>query len=202
MRADTGIPLYGSVGLNIFNHQSVLRLSPFFTSLTLSPELSRDEMELLIRTVRSQKCPVSFSLIVQGNSEAMVSEDCILQPWLEGDQKTRGQNTSGFFGIRDATGHIFPVRMDGECRSHIFNSAEICLLNHLPSLQQIGINEVIIDTRGRTPRYARDMASTYKNAIALVHEGIKDNDKRFELLKDTVKLYALGESLPDTSFAV
>ena len=82
--------------------------------------------------------------------------------------------------------------MDGECRSHIYNSSELCLIDHLPSLLQMGINEVIIDTRGRTTGYAREMTGIYKKAIALVHDGIKTPDKRLELLKDTVKRYALG----------
>jgi putative protease len=192
MRSNPDIALHGSGGLNMFNHQSVCQLSPIFRSFTLSPELSHDEMELLIRDVRSLGCQASFSLIVQGNSEAMVSEDCILQPLLNGDQKNGDRNNPRFFGIRDATGHIFPVRVDGECRSHIYNSSELCLINHLSSLMQIGISEVIIDTRQRTTDYARDMTGIYKKAIALVHDGIKTSDKRFELLKGTVKLYALG----------
>jgi putative protease len=192
MQAIPHIALYGSGGLNIYNHQSVCQSAPIFKSVTLSPELSRDEMELLIRSVRSNGCLASFSFIVQGHSEAMVSEDCILQPWEKEVQKNKDRNHPRFYGIRDTTGHIFPVRVDGECRSHIYNSSELCLIDHLPSLLQMGLNEVIIDTRGRTRGYAKDMTGIYAKAIALVHDGIKTPDKRLELLKDTVKLYALG----------
>ena len=122
----------------------------------------------------------------------MVSEDCILQPWEKEVLKNKDRHPSRFYGIQDTTGLIFPVRLDGECRSHIFNSSELCLIDHLPSLLQIGINEVIIDTRGRTRGYAKDMTGIYAKAIALVTDGIKTPDKRLELLKETVKLYALG----------
>jgi putative protease len=185
------IPLYGAGGLNIFNHRSVCQSDPNFTSFTLSPELSRDEMELLIRNVRTLGCPASLSLLVQGNSEAMISEDCILQSYLKGE-KNKDPDNYRFYGIRDATGHIFPARVDGECRSHIYNGSELCLIDHLPTLLKMGINDVIIDSRGRTQGYARDMTGIYKKAIALVHDGIKTSDKRFDLLKDTVKRYALG----------
>ena len=113
-------------------------------------------------------------------------------PGKKGIRKTKTAIIPGSYGIRDTTGHIFPVRVDGECRSHIYNSSELCLIDHLPSLLQMGINEVIIDTRGRTTGYARDMTGIYTKAIALVHDGIKTPDKRLELLKDTVKRYALG----------
>jgi hypothetical protein len=36
------------------------------------------------------------------------------------------------------------------------------------------------------------MTGIYAEAIALVHDGIKIPDRRLELLKDTVKRYALG----------
>jgi putative protease len=56
----------------------------------------------------------------------------------------------------------------------------------------MGISEVILDTRGRTKAYAKEMTGIYAEAIALVHNGIKIPDRQLELLKDSVKRYALG----------
>jgi putative protease len=184
--------LFGSMGLNIFNHAAVRHLSSRFGMVTLSPELSRDEIRLLIHAARLQECSLSFALIVQGSIEAMVSENCILQPWLRCNGKAGDTGTSGFFGIMDATGHVFPVRMDGECRSHLYNSAEICLIDHLPSLMQIGINEVFIDARGRTGTYTRDMIRLYQEAIQRAKKGVPENDPHLRHLKDAVKRLAIG----------
>ena len=71
------------------------------------------------------------------------------------------------------TGHLFPVRIDGECRSHIYNAAEICLIDHLPSLMQAGIDEVIIDARGRTGTYTGDMTALYREAIQQAKKGVR-----------------------------
>ena len=140
MHTDQNPALSGSTGLNIFNHQAVLALSPMVGQLTLSPELSRDEIRILIHAARSRGITTRFALIVQGNSEAMISEDCILQPWLHVQwQRVMVQVIPAFTGIMDTTGHIFPVRIDGECRSHIYNAAELCLIDHLPSLWRCGI---------------------------------------------------------------
>jgi len=170
----------------------VRHLSSRFGMVTLSPELSRDEIRLLIHAARLQGCSSSFALIVQGRSEAMVSEDCILQPWLMCDGKAGDTDTTAFFGIMDVTGHTFPVRIDGECRSHIYNSAEMCLIDHLPSLMQIGINEVVIDARGRTGSYTRDMIRLYREAILLAKKGDRTDDHPFDQLKDAVKRLAVG----------
>ena len=131
MRSHPAPVLSGSIGLNIFNHEGVQHLSSRFGMVTLSPELSRDEIRLPIDAARLGDAHFRL-LIAQGRSEAMVSEDCILQPWLSCYGKGDDTDTNAFFGIMDVTGQ-FPVRIDGECRSHIYNSAEICLIDHLPS---------------------------------------------------------------------
>jgi putative protease len=160
--------------------------------VTLSPELSRDEIRLLIHAARQQGCSLSFALIVQGSIEAMVSEDCILQPLLRCNGKAGDADTSAFSGIMDATGHMFPVRIDGECRSHLYNSAELCLIDHLPSLMKIGINEVFIDARGRTGTYTRDMVRLYQDAIQRAGKGVPENDLHLRHLKDAAKRLAIG----------
>ncbi len=184
--------LYGSTGLNIFNHVSVRHLSSLYSMVTLSPELSRNEIRMLIHAARRQKCPPSFALIVQGNSEVMVSEDCIFQPLFRCKGKEDDADHTAFYGIMDATGHTFPVRIDGECRSHIYNSAELCLIDHIPSLMQIGINEVIIDARGRTGTYTGDIISLYRKAIHLAKNGVRTEQRHVEKLKGAVKHRAIG----------
>jgi putative protease len=192
MRSYPAPVLSGSIGLNIFNHEAVRHLSSRFGMVTLSPELSRDEIRLLIHAARLGGCSPSFALIVQGSSEAMVSEDCILQPRLLCNGKGGDTDTTAFFGIMDVTGHMFPVRIDGECRSHIYNSAEICLIDHLLSIMQIGINEVVIDARGRTGSYTGEMIRLYREAILLAKKGVRIDDHQFEQLKDAVKHLAVG----------
>jgi putative protease len=182
----------GSGGLNIFNHEAARHLSSRFGMVTLSPELSRDEIRLLITAARLQGSPVLFGIIVQGSSEAMVSEDCILQPSVRCNGKEGETAVAKFFGIVDTTGHVFPVRVDGECRSHIYNSSEICLVDHLPELMQIGINEVFIDTRGRTATYTGDMTRFYREAVQLVEKGAGTGDPGTEKLKDAIKRRAIG----------
>lgn len=192
MHTDLNPALYGATGLNIFNEQSVQALSPAFGLLTLSPELSGDEIRILIRAARSRGITTRFALVVQGNVEAMISEDCILQPWLHCKGWEPGQGNSRFTGMMDTTGRVFPVRVDGECRSHIYNAAETCLIDHLPSLIESGINEVVIDARGRTGTYARDMTRLYRQAISLAENGVRHDDRQFGQLKDAVKRRSLG----------
>ena len=192
MNLDPSTVLYGSEGINIFNHIAACHLSALFKQVTLSPELSRDEIRGLIHEAKIQGCGTRFALIVQGNREVMVSEDCLLRSWLPCTGKNTEADNSRFFGIRDVSGDIFPVRVDGECRSHVYDSHELCLIEHLPSIRQIGINEVVVDARGRNDRYIRDMTGIYRDAISLINKEKWDNKARFEQWKDKIQQYSIG----------
>ena len=183
----------GSAGLNIFNHLTVRNLASRFYLLTISPELSGAEIRDLIRRTRADPCDTRLELMVQGCTEAMVSEDCILQPLLECKKDSPQKVTSrAFFWIKDSTGRTFPVRTDGSCRTHVFNAAETCLIDHIPSVAQMGIDSVAIDARGRTKAYAEEMLCIYRKAILEAQRDITGAKERLIPLKKQAQEMALG----------
>jgi U32 family peptidase len=186
-----GMNISGAAGMNIFNHRAACHLSPPFRSFTLSPEMSGDECGELVRAARDNGCSASFALVVQGTSEAMITEDCIPEPVRHCRATGKTGTENPFFGIRDATGHIFPVRTDGECRTRIGNAVETCLIDHLPAIRQAGIGEVAIDTRGRTGAYAGAMTRIYGDAVSRVNAGEFTREQSGPL-KDRIKALAYG----------
>jgi putative protease len=181
-----GMVLSGAAGLNVFNHRTACHLSVPFRSLTLSPELSRDDCRELVRAARAKGCTASFALIVQGISEAMVTEDCLTEP-VQHCRAGQGDGTDAFFGIRDATGRVFPLSSDGECRTRIGNAVETCLADHLPAIRQAGISEIVIDARGRTGAYAGAMVRIYRDATG--QTGVPGDRQE---LKERIKALACG----------
>ena len=187
--------LSGSVGLNIFNHRSVIALAnPPFRLLTLSPELSLKEIALLVTAARHAGNTTDLALIVQGTIEAMISEDCVLEPIRHCLCTSQSAERTGaaVYGIRDETGRIFPVRVDAECRTHIGNAVETCLVDYLPHLKNAGISSFVIDARGRTPRYAGDMTAIYREAITLVRNSDSDTPRHLAKLKEQARRCAWG----------
>jgi putative protease len=184
--------LYGAAGLNIFNHRSACRFSPPFRSLTISPELSRDECRELVPAARDKGCGAHFALIVQGISEAMVTEDCLPEPVQHCRAGGDDGGNPAFFGIRDGTGHIFPLRTDGECRTRIGNAVETCLVDHLPAIQKAGISGVVIDARGRSGAYAGAMTRIYRDAMSRDGTGTGTGDLPPGSLKEQIKTLAYG----------
>ena len=155
----------GSFGLNLWNSLAVEVLSARFCRLALSPELSAPEVEELV--VRSRLIPnrPDLEVLVQGNVEAMVAEDCLLSSTLGCDLASSSSSGDDFWGIMDETGRVFPVRRDGDCRTHVYNAVELSLVDHVPRLADLGVSSVAIDARGRTRDYARRMAEIYGEAL-------------------------------------
>jgi putative protease len=99
----------------------------------------------------------------------------------------QGDGTDAFFGIRDATGRVFPLSSDGECRTRIGNAVETCLADHLPAIRQAGISEIVSDARGRTGAYAGAMVRIYRDATG--QTGVPGDRQE---LKERIKALACG----------
>lgn len=184
MAANPNARIYGASGLNVFNHLTVQALKPTFKLLTLSPELSKGQLARMIALSRQSKSVPALELVVQGNLEVMVSEDCI--PWLDKDT-----DALTFWGLQDFR-RIFPLRLDDDKRTHIFNAAETCLLDWMPELFGMGLDRVAVDARGRTEKYAREMAQIYLKAIDMTEKGEKSLSEGLLALKDSIRPMALG----------
>ncbi|HWQ18338.1 MAG TPA: U32 family peptidase [Methanotrichaceae archaeon] len=180
--AKSGLKLYGSVGLNIWNHLAVWKLDRFQV-LTVSPELSADQISALITRAREGVIP-SMELLVQGNLEVAVAEDCL--PCAAFKDVFKPET---FFGLQDFK-RLFPLRLDDDGRTHILNAAETCLVDHMKRLLGTGLDSISIDARGRTELYARDMVQIYRRSIDMARAGCSEDD--LVKLKEDARAISLG----------
>ena len=179
------VHLYGASGLNVCNHLTVQALVPPLEQLTLSPELSARQLAEIVAAVRLIPDAPQIELMVQGSQEVMVAEDCMPLPGKgEYDAKE-------FWGLQDMR-RIFPLRLDDDHRTHIFNSAETCLLDQMPEIFAIDLDGVAVDARGRTGEYAREMTKIYKKAIDLTQRGGETLRQDLESLKESIRPLTLG----------
>lgn len=156
------INIFGASGVNVWNHLTVEEIAGTFKSITLSPELSRKELRRLVGYSKISSPNVEFEVLVQGNIETLVSEDCLR---CIVDRKTHLESANEFLGIKDAKNRLFPIRTDDECRTHVLNSVELCLIDYLPSILEMGMDGLVIDARMKTPRYVKDMLSFYGDGL-------------------------------------
>jgi len=183
--------LSGFTGLDIFNHVSAGVCTDRFRLLTISSELSRDEIEILIREARSSGSRCTFALVVEGLAEAGVTEDCPARP-VRHCQDLPGGKQGDFYGIRDSTGHVFPVTLDASCRTHILNAVETCLVDSLPEIARMGTGGIVIDARGRPPAYVKTMTGIYREAVDSCVQQPGGAQADLSKLKEKIKTLAWG----------
>ena len=182
------IVVYGSAGLNIWNKNSVLTLAKFFDTLTPSAELSKDELRNVISNSRIRGVENAFEIVVQGNVDAMISKDCLLSVVPE----SKNENiTNQFWGIQDEKRQIFPIKIDSEGNTHVLNSVELCLIDYLPTISQMGIDSIVLDVRNKTYYYANEMTSIYSKGLEYIEKGI-NTTKNMNLLKSKAKNISTG----------
>ena len=179
------MPISGAASLNVWNHLTVRQLSPRFSRLTLSPELSSDQLAELVTRSRLEDAP-ELELMVHGNLEVMVAEDCLP---CAAFKDARGSTAS--WGLQDFK-RTFPLWMDDDSRTHILNAAETCLVNFMPRLFEIGLDGIVIDARGRTGKYSREMAEIYQEAIGLTEKRGPDLKTDLGSLKEKARAISLG----------
>jgi putative protease len=163
-----GIPLVGAAGLNIFNHAAAIAAGPLFSLVTLSPELSQEEITFLAANLRARNVAVEYALVVQGAGDAMITEDCLprIRMPCSNDSTATGMS-SRFTGIRDESGQVFPVYAGDGCRTRIGNARELCLIEYLPALRDAGVSEILIDARDRPPAYVHAVCRCYRKGADL-----------------------------------
>jgi len=182
------VPIYGGMGLNVCNHLTVQALSPPLSLITLSPELSARQLAAVVSASRFLPQASSLELVVQGSLEVMVAEDCI--PCLAGPHAAT-DDSGQFWGLQDMR-RVFPLRLDDDSRTHIFNSVETCLLDQMPRIAAMGLDGVALDGRGRGEAYAREMTEIYRRAIELTERGGERLEQDLQELKEKVVPLALG----------
>lgn len=183
--AKPNVPLSGSASLNVWNHLTVGQLSQRFSRLTLSPELSSGQLVELVARSRLVSAP-ELELMVQGNLEVMVAEDC-----LPCTAQKDARCSAASWGLQDFK-RTFPLWLDNDSRTHILNAAEICLVDLMPRIFEIGLDGIAIDARSRTGKYAREMAEIYQKAIRLTEKGGSDLETELGSLKEKARAISLG----------
>ncbi|MFZ5631848.1 MAG: DUF3656 domain-containing U32 family peptidase [Bacillota bacterium] len=157
-----GLSMISDFGLNAFNRFTVEYLLGLgAVRVTLSPELTMGQ-------VKDLAAAYPVEVLVQGALELMVSEHCLPGAVLghrSADSPCRRVCRSGGYLLRDRTGAVFPVETDRQCRMHIFNSRDLCLIEDIPELARAGVACVRVEARREQPQYVAETVEIYRRAL-------------------------------------
>ena len=132
----------------------------------LARELSLEE----IREIRA-KTPADLELeaFVHGAMCVSYSGRCVLSNYMTGRDASRGACAQPcryqyYLMEEKRPGEYFPVYED-EKGTYIFNSRDMCMIDHIPQLMDAGLDSLKIEGRAKSAYYAAVITGAYRHAI-------------------------------------
>lgn len=160
----------------------------FWYNLGASRVVSARELSLKeIREIR-EHIPEDMEIesFVHGAMCISYSGRCLLSHFLTGRDANQGACTHPcrwkYSVVEEKRpGEYFPVEEDDR-GTYIFNSKDLCMVEHIPELMEAGIDSFKIEGRMKTALYVATVARTYRKAI-------DDYKKSPELYKSNLSYY-------------
>lgn len=169
MFKDMDIALAVDYPANAFNSQSLDVLTGMGAgSITVSPELTLEE-------ITDMSEGYEIECVVQGGVQLMVSEHCLIGG-IKGcsSPKRDDKDIRRFrvdrpcdtpYAIRDEKEFTFPVEQDARCRTHVYNSRELCMIDRLPGLLDAGVSSLRIDGVRYNNVQVGEITGLYRQAL-------------------------------------
>lgn len=150
--------------------------------------------ELSLREIREirEHIPKEMEIesFVHGAMCISYSGRCLLSHFLTGRDANRGACTHPCrwkYSVVEETrpGEYFPVEEDDR-GTYIFNSKDLCMVNHVPELIEAGIDSFKVEGRMKTALYVATVARTYRKAIDDYMESPKKYAENLEWYKEEI----------------
>ena len=169
-KAVPDLPLHVSTQANVLNAATAELFAGLGAKrIVLSRELSLD------RIARMRECvprEIEFEAFVHGAMCMAYSGRCMLSDHLAGRGGNRGacaQPCRWQYHLVEEKrpGEVIAVEEDGRATS-IFSAYDLCMLEHLPSMLQAGIQSLKIEGRMKTAYYVSHVVYCYRRALDLL----------------------------------
>jgi putative protease len=159
--------------------------------VNLARELSLDE----VREVK-ERTGMEVEVFVHGAMCISYSGRCLLSSVMTGRDANRGECAHpcrwGYALVEEQRpGSYFPVFEDGS-GTFVFNSKDLCLLNHLPELVDAGIDSLKIEGRMKGSHYVASVVRVYREALDQFRDNPADFRVKQEWLEELGKISHRG----------
>jgi len=136
------------------------------TRVVTARELSLEEIKEIRANIPED---LEIETFIHGAMCISYSGRCLLSNYLVGRDANQGACTHPCrwkYSIVEETrpGEYMPV-FDNERGTYIFNSKDLCMIEHIPDLIEAGIDSFKIEGRMKTALYVATVARTYRKAI-------------------------------------
>ncbi len=161
-------------------------------------ELSLEEIREIRANIPDE---MEIEAFIHGAMCISYSGRCLLSNFFTGRDANQGECTHPCrwnYSVVEETrpGEYFPV-YENERGTFLFNSKDLCMIEHIPELMEAGIDSFKIEGRMKTALYAAVVARTYRKAIDDYAESAELYQKNLPWYRDqisdcTYRLFTTG----------
>lgn len=177
-----GMELHLSTQASNTNYKS----SEFWHSLgikriVLARELSFEEIR---ETIQKSSKSLEYEVFVHGAMCMSYSGRCLLSNYMVGRDANRGECAQPcrykYYLVEEKRpGQYIPVEED-ERGTYIFNSRDLCMIEHIPELVESGIRSLKIEGRMKSSYYVASVVRAYRLAL----DSYLENPQGYEFRKE------------------
>ena len=161
------VDIHMSTQVGIVNYQTANTLYEMGASrIVTARELSRDEIKVIRDKTPSD---LEIEVFVHGAMCMSFSGRCILSDYMTHRDANRGdcaQPCRWKYHLVEETrpGQYFPINEEKN-GTYIFNSRDLCMIEHIPELVNAGVDSFKIEGRAKSEYYTAIVTYAYRNAI-------------------------------------
>ena len=157
------------------------------TRVVSARELSMDELRELRANIPEE---LEIETFIHGAMCISYSGRCLLSSYFTGRDANQGACTHPCrwkYAIMEETrpGEYLPV-YENERGTYIFNSKDLCMIEHIPELVEAGIDSFKIEGRMKTALYVAVVTRTYRQAIDDYMKDPKLYESRMDYYKEEI----------------
>lgn len=157
------------------------------TRVVSARELSMDELRELRANIPEE---LEIETFIHGAMCISYSGRCLLSSYFTGRDANQGACTHPCrwkYAIMEETrpGEYLPV-YENERGTYIFNSKDLCMIEHIPQLVEAGIDSFKIEGRMKTALYVAVVTRTYRQAIDDYMKDPKLYESRMDYYKEEI----------------
>lgn len=150
-------------------------------------ELSLEEIREIRRQIPED---MEIETFVHGAMCISYSGRCLLSNFFTGRDANQGECTHPCrwkYAIMEETrpGEYLPV-YENDRGTFIFNSKDLCMVEHIPKLLEAGIDSFKVEGRMKTALYVATVARAYRKAIDDCQKGLEVFEKNLEWYKEEI----------------
>ncbi len=161
----SNLPIHISTQANVTNWEAALFWEELGASrINLARELTLDE----IAAIRG-RVSLELEAFIHGAMCLAYSGRCLLSAQMTGRSANLGdcaQSCRWSYALMEAKrpGEYYPLIQESE-GSYILNSRDLCMIQHIPELIQVGLDSLKIEGRMKSVHYVAAVTKTYREAI-------------------------------------